>query len=366
MSLATPVFPYFVHDYYPFLLVCDLNNADNADNASSALAITHVLRIQMGYPLPPELIRPIVAQLWDDRRSLFALLFVSKPWNAEAQRTLYGTLPFPPSWKRESVAPSHILIRRHLRRLALRGTNLVGLECGSSELPEDEPEDDASSDSHGLVDLLHNAHQLKILELGGVTPFDYERNEDLAVDFRPLLSSSGCTFRLTSFSTTDIHVTDRMIEFLKEQTELKELSIFPDMRREPNITTLVGNARLRPGDLPRLRRLEIPLELTPLLHLGERQGLVHLWIQVIGGGRIADQKLSRLAGTLAPIAGSLQTLLTDNISREALESFTTHLPNLRFIGYCPPCWDKVALVRRLLDEESILTLPFHSRRYWTF
>lgn len=316
----------------------------------------------MGY-LPPELIRPIVAQLWDDRPSLFALLSVSKPWNAEAQRTLYGTLPFPPSWKRESVDPSHTLIRQHLCRLTLRGINLGGLERDPSE-PEESEED---TYPHGLIDLLHNANQLKILELGGVTRFDYERSEDLVVDFRPLLSTSGCSFRLTSFSATDIHVTGAMIEFLKEQNELKELSIFPDMRRDTNIIASVGDTRLRPGDLPRLRRLEIPLELTPLLHLGERQGLVHLWIKVIGGGRIADQKLSRLAGTLALIAGSLQTLLTDNISKEVLESFTADLPNLRFIGYCPPCWDKVALVRELAGpQEPMLTQPSHSRRYWTF
>lgn len=318
----------------------------------------------MGY-LPPELIRPIVAQLWDDRPSLFALLSVSKTWNAEAQRTLYGTLPFPPSWKRESVYPSHTLIRQHLCRLTLRGINLADLEWDPSvpKVPEELEED---TSPHGLIDLLHNANQLKILELGGVTRFDYERSEDLVVDFRPLLSTSGCSFRLTSFSATDIDVTGAMIEFLKEQNELKELSIFPDMRRDPNIIASVGDTRLRPGDLPRLRRLEIPLELTPLLHLGERQGLVHLWIKVIGGGRIADQKLSRLAGTLALIAGSLQTLLTDNISKEVLESFTAELPNLRFIGYCPPCWDKVALVRELVDQEPMLTQPSLSRRYWTF
>lgn len=294
----------------------------------------------MGCPLPPELIRPIVAQLWDDRQSLFALLFTSGAWNAEAQRTLYGTLPFPPSWKRESVAASHPLIHRHLRRLALRGSNLSGLECGRSELREDR------THSHGLIDLLHNANQLKILELSGITWRFGHGSEDSAVDFRPLLSSFGCSFRLTSLSATDIPVTGAMIEFLKEQTELKELSIFPDMTRDSDLTTLVGDVRLHPGDLPRLRRLEIPLELTPLLHLGERQGLVHLWIKVIGGGRVADQKLIRLAGTLTPIAGSLQTLLTDNICNEALESFTTHLPNLSFIGYCPQCWDKVAFVRK--------------------
>ena len=314
----------------------------------------------MGCPLPPELIRPIVAQLWDDRQSLFALLFTSRAWNAEAQRTLYSTLPFPPSWKRESIATSHLLIHQHLRHLALRGDSLRGLECGQSELREDR------TYSHGLVDLLHNADQLKILEMSGVTwHFDYG-SEDSAVDFRPLLSNFGSSFRLTSLSATDIPVTGAMVEFLKEQTELKELSIFPDMTRDLDVATLVGDTRLRPGDLPRLRRLEIPLELTPLLHLGERQGLVHLWIKVIGGGRVADRKLTRLAGTLAPIADSLQTLLTDNICNEALESFTTHLPNLRFIGYCPRCWDKVAFVRKPFNEQPLLTLTFRSRRYWTF
>jgi len=313
----------------------------------------------MGYPLlPPELIRPIVDQLWDDRPSLFALLFVSKAWNADAQRTLYATLPFPPSWRRDSVAPSHPLIRQHLRRLALRGTNLSGLQCDHSELREDR------THSHGLIDLLHNADQLKILELGGVTTrYDYRYKRGPAVDFRPLLSRFGATFRLTSFSATDIPVTDAMLEFLKEQTELSELSIFPNMARNSDITTLVGDAMLHPGDLPRLRRLEIPLELTPLLRLGERHGLVHLWIKVIGGGRDVDQKLSRLAGTLAPIAGSLQTLLTDNICKEALESFTAHLPNLRFIGYCPQCWDEVTLVRGLFDEGPNLPLPVDSRQY---
>ena len=314
----------------------------------------------MGYPLPPELIRPIVAQLWDDRRSLFALLFTSGAWNAEAQRTLYGTLPFPPSWKRESVAASHPLIRMHLHRLALRGNNLSGLECGQSELREDR------TYSHGLVDLLHNADQLKILEFGGVTRRFSHGSEAPAVDFRPLLSRFGCSFRLTSLSVTDIPVTSAMIEFLKEQTEVKELSIFPDMTRESDVTILVGDARLHPGDLPRLRRLEIPLEFAPLLHLGERQGLVHLWIKVIGGGRVADQKLTRLAGTLTPIAGSLQTFLTDNTCHETLESFTTHLPNLRFIGYCPRCWDKAIFVRELFNEKPMLILPFHSRQYWPF
>jgi hypothetical protein len=300
----------------------------------------------MGCALPPELIRPIVAQLWDDRRSLFALLFTSRAWNAEAQRTLYGTLPFPPSWKRESVVASYPLIRQHLRRLALRGNNLSPLECDRSELREDRIY------LHRLVDLLHNADQLKILELGGVAHRYNYRREDPAVDFRPLLSRFGCSFRLTSVSTTDIPVTGAMIEFLKEQTELKELSIFPDMTRDSDVTALVGDARLRPGDLPRLRRLEIPLELTQLLYLGERQNLVHLWIKVIGGGRVADQKLTRLARTLTPIAGSLQTLLTDNICNETLESFTEHLPNLRFIGYCPRCWDKVSFVCELFNEKA--------------
>ena len=304
----------------------------------------------MGHHLPPELIRTIAAQLWDDQRSLVSLLFTSKACNAEAQRILYGTLPFPSSWNRQSVRASHPLIRQHLRRLALRGTNLGGLECDQSELRQDR------TYSHGLVDLLHSAHQLKILELGAMTR--RFRRKDLAVDFRPLLSSFGCTFRLTSLSTTDIPVTNAMIEFLKQQTELKELSIFPDSRQISDITTLLGDTRLHPGDLPRLRRLEIPFELTPLLHLGERRGLVHLWITVIGGGRIADQKFSQLAETLAPIAGSLQTLLTDNICNEALESFAEHLPNLRFIGYCPQCWDKVALVRELFDQGPIPTLPF--------
>jgi hypothetical protein len=326
------------------------------NNLNNNLAITLT---DMGCPLPPELTRPIVAQLWDDRQSLCALLFTSRAWNAEAQRTLYGTLPFPPSWKRESVSVSHPLIRQHLRRLALRGNNLCGLECDRFELQEDR------TYSHGLVDLLHNADQLKILELGGVSwRFDYG-SEDSAVDFRPLLSRFGCSFRLTSLSVTDIPVTGAMIEFLKEQTELKELSIFPDMAVDSDVTTLVGDARLRPEDLPRLRILEIPLELTPLLHLGERQGLVHLWIKVIGGGRVADQKLTRLAGTLTPIAGSLQTLLTDNICIETLDSFTAHLPNLRFIGYCPQCWDKVTFVREIFNEQPMLTLSFGSRRYWT-
>ena len=302
--------------------------------------------IVMGCPLPPELTRPIVAQLWDDRQTLFALLFTSRVWKSEAQRTLYGTLPFPPSWKRESVAASHPFIRQHLRRLALRGNNLSGLECGRSALREDR------TYSHGLVDLLHNADQLKILELSGVSwRFGYG-SEDLAVDFRPLLSRFGCSFRLTSLSATDIPVTGAMIEFLKEQTELKELSIFPDMMLDSDFT-LVGDTQLRPGDLPRLRILEIPLELAPLLHLGERQGLVHLWIKVIGGGRVADQKLTQLAGTLTPIAGSLQTLLTDNICIETLDSFTVHLPNLHFIGYCPRCWDKVAFVRGPLNEQPM-------------
>ena len=318
----------------------------------------------MGCPLPPELIRPIVAQLWDDRQTLFALLFTSRVWKAEAQRTLYGTLPFPPSWKRKSVAASHPLIRQHLRRLALRGHDLCGLEWGRAELQEALDR----TYSHGLVDLLHNVDQLKILELSSATwRFDYG-SEDWAVDFRPLLYRFGCSFRLTSLSATDIPVTGAMIEFLKEQTELKELSIFPDMTRDSDVTTLVGDVRLCPGDLPRLRRLEIPLELTPLLHLGERQGLVHLWIKVIGGGRIADQKLTRLAGTLTPIAGSLQTLLTDSICIETLDSFTANLPNLRFLGYCPRCWDKVAFVRarELFNKQPMLTLPLGSRRYWTF
>lgn len=312
--------------------------------------LAHPLAHPLSQTLPPELIRPIVAQLWDDRRSLFALLFTSKAWNAEAQRTLYGTLPFPPSWERESVVASHPLIRQNLRRIALRGTNLAGLECPQSQLHDDR------TYSHGLVDLLRHAAQLKILELGGVTRGFYIRyaGDPPAIDFRPLLSDFGSTFRLTSFSATDIPVTDGMIEFLKEQTELQELSIFPDMRRDSDITTLVRDTRLRPGDLPRLRRLEIPLELAPLLSLGERQGLVHLWIKVIGGGKLVDQELSRLAGTLALIAGSLHTLLTDNICNEALKSFTAHLPNLRFIGYCPQCWDKtVALVREPSDKEPI-------------
>jgi hypothetical protein len=306
----------------------------------------------MGYPLPPELIRPIVAQLWDDRRALFSLLLTSKACNAEAQRTLYGTLPFPPSWKRESVAPSHPLIRRHLRRLTLRGTNLSALECDQTALRQDRPY------SHGLVDLLHNADQLKVLELGGVTRRFNHGRKDLLIDLRPLLSRFGCTFRLTSFSATDIPVTDAMIEFLKLQTELRELSIFPTIRRDSDVTALIGDTRLGPGDLCRLRRLEIPLELAPLLRLGERRSLVHLWIKVIGGGRTADQKLSQLAETLAPIAGSLQILLTDNICTEALESFAAHLPNLRFVGYCPQCWDELALVCGLFDEEPVLTLPF--------
>jgi len=201
------------------------------------------------------------------------------------------------------------------------------------------------------------------LELGGVTRRFNHGRKDLLIDLRPLLSRFGCTFRLTSFSATDIPVTDAMIEFLKLQTELRELSIFPTIRRDSDVTALIGDTRLGPGDLCRLRRLEIPLELAPLLRLGERRSLVHLWIKVIGGGRTADQKLSQLAETLAPIAGSLQTLLTDNICTEALESFAAHLPNLRFVGYCPQCWDELALstllniLKRLVSLE---TIAFHN------
>jgi len=89
-----------------------------------------------------------------------------------------------------------------------------------------------------------------------------------------------------------------------------------------------------------------------------------MWIKVIGGGGVADRKLIRLAGTLAPIAGSLQTLLTDNICNEALDLFTTHLPNLIFIGYCPRCWDKVAfsavldILKRLVSLQAI---AFHDK-----
>jgi len=79
---------------------------------------------------------------------------------------------------------------------------------------------------------------------------------------------------------------------------------------------------------------------------------------------MADQTLTRLAETLSPIAGSLQTLLTDNICNEALESFTAHLPSLSFIGYCPRCWDKVAfsaVLDMLKRLGSLKAIAFHDK-----
>ena len=126
-----------------------------------------------------------------------------------------------------------------------------------------------------------------------------------------------------------------MIEFLKEQTELKEFSIFPDMSQEPDITALVGDTWLpsRRSPSPPPPRDPARIHATPTARRETRS--CPFVDQGHTSGIIADQKLSRLAETLAFIAGPLQTLLTNNISKEASVSFTAHLPNLRFIGYCP-------------------------------